>query len=108
RLLTRGHGDPEVVGRTELRLVPAGEETPRVRRLELGEQRALRSLVALIVEREQAGRLGVDRAGIIEGQPIAARGETLAETEGRRLRVGVNVGVDGIERQPGRVPDRDG
>ncbi len=72
---------------------PSQEETARVRRLELREERALR-LAALgrIVEREQAGRMGVDLAAIVDGQAVAARLDRGGEADGRGLRLLVHRG----------------
>ena len=66
RTLPGRHDHLEVVGGAELRLVPGREEAARVGRLELGEQGPLRPLRVLIVEREQAGGLGVDPAAIVD------------------------------------------
>jgi hypothetical protein len=99
-----GDDDAQIVGRAELRLVPAGKEAPRVGRLELGEQGALLALRAVIVEREQARGLGVDLARIIEAHPVAAGLDGSREPDGRRLLVG--VGLDPLHRDFVRAVDR--
>ncbi len=89
RPLPHGHDDGEIVGRAEIGLVPARHEAPRVRRLELGEERAALARLGRVIERKQAGRLGVDDARIIDVQPVPARRDRRIEAEAGGLRGGV-------------------
>src|SRR5262249_14606833 len=69
-------------------LVPAGDEAPGVRVLELGEDRPLRlAALAGVVEGEEAGGLLVDRPRVFQRELIAAGRHAMVEDEGRRLLV---------------------
>ena len=82
----RGQGE----GGLARRLVPAGEDPPGIRGLELGEQRGLRRLARLVVQMEQTRGLGRDPAVIGDRQGIAARLQGLGEVQGHGLGLGVH------------------
>jgi hypothetical protein len=86
-----GHGDLDVVGGLEERLVPRGDEAAGVAVLELGVERALLALVGVVVQGEQAGGLLVDLAAVVDGQDVGALGDRLVEGEGGGLGLGVDA-----------------
>ena len=82
--------------RLVVRLIPARDEAPCVRGLELGEQRArVLAFVVLVIEREQAVRLRVDLARIGERQPVGA-----GRSVRGKVRVAVWVSASSRDRPP--------
>nr|GEU28254.1 hypothetical protein [Tanacetum cinerariifolium] len=85
------------------RLVPRRDHAPRFGIFELRVQRALVRAAVLVVQREQAGRLGADRARVIELELVAARLEPPGEPEGGGLLLGIEVDPGGRLRRLARA-----
>src|SRR6185312_14535352 len=93
-------------------LIPAGEEAAGVRGLELGEKGAsVLAFLVLVIEREEAVRLGVDHARIGNREVIGSRRDRSGEGQGSRFRLRVEADLrrnggptsGGLQRGGGEV-----